>query len=344
MKYVAFLSFGKDSIAQIIKIKELGLPLDEVVYVDIRYTREISGENPIMAAWIPKAEKIIKEKLGITVKHLSAKYTFKEYFYRKKQKGNHIGEIYGFPFVIGAWCNSRLKLDVINAYINSFRGKVTTYVGIAFDEVPRMIALAARSTSKVKQYSVLFANRITEREAFEICKKYDLVSPIYDTSARGGCWFCVKQSRRQIYDLWKNYPDLFNELKELEKDSRCLFAKDISLAELETKFANGYVPPVRSCETPRTYQMNLFENTSEVAEMDLIKELQKVVHKCGDDVDAIIAISKEMNNYDCRVCPRNMYQDDLSKTVCPAHRGKPCRRDFAVCWRAYFKKKAEAAK
>ena len=50
MKHIAFLSFGKDSIAQLIKIKELGLPLDEVVYVDIRYTPEISGEHPTMAA------------------------------------------------------------------------------------------------------------------------------------------------------------------------------------------------------------------------------------------------------------------------------------------------------
>lgn len=79
------MSFGKDSIAQLIKIKELGLPLDEVVYVDIRYTPEISGEHPIMAEWIPTAEKIIKEKLGITVKHLAAQYSFREYFYRKKK-------------------------------------------------------------------------------------------------------------------------------------------------------------------------------------------------------------------------------------------------------------------
>ena len=78
--------------------------------------------------------------------------------------------------------------------------------------------------------------------------------------------------------------------------------------------------------------------------MDLFNELQERVRKCGDDVNAIIEISNEMRKYDCRVCPRNMYQDDLSKVICPAHRGKPCRRDFAVCWRAYFQKKTEAAK
>lgn len=92
MKHIAFLSFGKDSIAQLIKIKELGLPLDEVVYVDIRYTPEISGEHPIMAAWIPTAEKIIKEKLGYTVKHLSAQYSFREYFYRKSKKAHTSGK------------------------------------------------------------------------------------------------------------------------------------------------------------------------------------------------------------------------------------------------------------
>lgn len=183
MKYIAFLSFGKDSIAQLIKIKELGLPLDEVVYVDIRYTPEISGEHPIMAEWIPTAEKIIKEKLGITVKHLAAQYSFREYFYRKKEKGDHKGEIYGFPFVRGAWCNSRMKLDVIKKYENSLNDEITEYVGIAFDEVGRMDDLLARSTKKLHKRSVLFELEITEKDAFDICAPYNLISPIYKSHA-----------------------------------------------------------------------------------------------------------------------------------------------------------------
>lgn len=123
MKHIAFVSFGKDSLAQLILIKKLGLPLDEAVYVDIRYTKKISGEMPAMANWIPTAEKIIKDKLGITIKHISAQTTFKEYFYRKKEKGQHVGDIYGFPFIIGAWCNSRLKLDVIKKYETLYRTK-----------------------------------------------------------------------------------------------------------------------------------------------------------------------------------------------------------------------------
>lgn len=63
-KYIASCSFGKDSLAMIIKIKELGMPLDEVIYCDIRFDDEsLSGETPEMREFIPKAEKNIKRKI-----------------------------------------------------------------------------------------------------------------------------------------------------------------------------------------------------------------------------------------------------------------------------------------
>ena len=66
MKYIASISFGKDSLAMLIKIKELNLPLDEVFYVDIRFDNEpYSGEMPLMKEFIPKAKKILKEKLEL---------------------------------------------------------------------------------------------------------------------------------------------------------------------------------------------------------------------------------------------------------------------------------------
>lgn len=81
MKYIASLSFGKDSLAQIILIKRLGLPLDDVIYCDIRYTRELSGEMPEMARWIPTAEEILRREFGVQVRHLTAQHTFKDYFF-----------------------------------------------------------------------------------------------------------------------------------------------------------------------------------------------------------------------------------------------------------------------
>ncbi len=237
MKYIASLSFGKDSLAQIILIKKLGLLLDEVIYCDIRYTKEISGEMPEMAQWIPIAEDILRREFGITVKHLTAQHTFKDYFYRVKEKGKHKGEIYGFPYILGAWCNSRLKMSVIDGYIRSLKDDVTEYIGIAYDEPKRYEALKERSTQKRIKQSILYELEKTEADAFDLCAPYNLISPIYKTGLqRGGCWFCVKQSVESMRYLWKHHSDLWGELLELEKVSRCTVGKGKTLAEREREF------------------------------------------------------------------------------------------------------------
>lgn len=248
MKHILFLSFGKDSMATLLKVIELKLPLDEVVYVDILFDEDISGEHPLMAGWIPTAERILKEQFNITVKHLTAKVTFKEQFYKIKQKGKHLSNFYGFPFTIGAWCNSRLKLEVINEYVNSLNDIVCEYVGLAFDEPVRLAKLMRKSSNKIVYRSILFEQLITEKQAFEICEKYNLESPVYlsdDSCFRGGCWFCVKQCLADLYNLYKFYPAYFMILLEMEKDSLTTFKPNLSLAQFKERVDNGYIPKRR---------------------------------------------------------------------------------------------------
>lgn len=230
MKYIASCSFGKDSLAMLIKIKELGLPLDEVIYCDIRFDENISGEMPKMAEFIPKAEKILKEQFDIEVKHISG-ITFKEQFYKIKQRGNHIGDNYGFPYTIGAWCNSRLKIEPIRKYLKSIKEPIIQYVGIAYDEPKRYERLNHET-----HIAPLYDLKITEKDAMAICRKYDLVSPIYENSFRGGCWFCVKQSLPQLKYLYLKYPNLWNTLKDMEKESHNTFKIGKTFEELEIKF------------------------------------------------------------------------------------------------------------
>lgn len=232
MKYIASCSFGKDSLAMLIKIKELGMPLDEVIYCDIRFDNEISGETPEMTQFIPKAEKILKDKFGIEVKHLTYKRTFKEQFYTIKQRGKHIGDNYGFPYVISAWCNSRLKIEPIKKYLEEIgEENVIQYVGIAYDEPKRYERLNHKT-----HIAPLYDLKITEKEAMEICRKNDLLSPIYETSFRGGCWFCPKQSMKQLRWLYHNHRDLWNILKKMEKDSHNTFRPNYTMEQLEEKF------------------------------------------------------------------------------------------------------------
>lgn len=105
-----------------------------------------------------------------------------------------------------------------------------------------------KETEKCKYRSLLVEQKLTEQDAFEICKKYDLLSPIYSVDGiyRGGCWFCPKQCLADLYSLWKNYPELYGKLLEMEPDSHNTFKPNgVTLESLAERFKTGYVPQRR---------------------------------------------------------------------------------------------------
>lgn len=238
------LSFGKDSMATLILAAEMGIPIDRVMYCDIMFDNNISGEHPIMAAWIPTAEKRLKDLFGITVDHAYSGVTFWQQFFKEKEKGKHVGDINGFPHVCAPWCNSRLKLRAISRYYKQIRESVTQFVGIAYDEPVRWERMVKKDTVRVKSRSLLFEQKLTEQDAFEICNRYGLLSPMYgvDGIYRGGCWFCPKQCLAALHSLWKNYPKLWRELEVIEPFSYNTFKPRTTLAELAKRFEQGYVP------------------------------------------------------------------------------------------------------
>ena len=241
------LSFGKDSMATLILAVENNIPIDRVMYCDIKFSPDMSGEHPIMAAWIPTAEKRLHELFGITVEHAYSGISFSEQFYTKKKRigTKHYGEIYGFPYLISAWCNRVLKTDAIAHYLNQFgKQPITQFVGIAYDEPKRWLRMNSKETELRKYRSLLVEQKLTEQDTFSICQNYGLLSPLYDFDGiyRGGCWFCPKQSIADLYSLWKNYPDLYSTLLSMENDSRTTFKPNQNLYLLKKRFENGYIP------------------------------------------------------------------------------------------------------
>jgi 3'-phosphoadenosine 5'-phosphosulfate sulfotransferase (PAPS reductase)/FAD synthetase len=233
------------------------MPLDYVIFCDIKFNDKISGEHPLMAEWIPKAEKLLKDKFGIEVIHLTAKKNFTEQFYTVKQKGNHNGRLYGFPYTIGAWCNGRLKLDPINNFIKGIikeYGAVTEYIGIAKDEPKRLERYKELETENHK-YITLADLGIDELQAIEICRHNNLLSPKYENSFRGGCWFCPKQSMSDLYQLYINYPHYFKMLESMEKDSFNSFKPNKTIKQIREQFENGKVPKKKV----RHKQVSLFD-------------------------------------------------------------------------------------
>ena len=219
MEHIASLSYGKDSIAMLEVIKEYDMPLDRIVHVEIFAYGDVSADLPPMVEFKEKADKIIKSRYGISVEHIRSKYTYEDVFYKVLggNRSKFANNIYGFPMVKGAWCNSRLKMSVLR---NFNKPDIIQYIGIACDEPNRFHSLSERKISPLVEYN------ITEIQAFDICKKLDLLSPIYNNSFRGGCWFCHNQGVEQLRFLRSNYPDYWSKLLEWDLDSPVSFKAD----------------------------------------------------------------------------------------------------------------------
>ena len=113
------MSYGKDSLACLGAIEQLGLPLDRIVHAEVWATDTIQADLPPMVEFKAKADAIIKERWGFEVEHIRGKYTYEQHFYVPhiyKSASKLFSEkngIYGFPIRSCAWCNSRLKVSAL---------------------------------------------------------------------------------------------------------------------------------------------------------------------------------------------------------------------------------------
>lgn len=232
MKHIASCSFGKDSLAAIICRAERGEPVDEAVYCRIMFDNETSAELPEHEDWIHnQAIPFLKSRYGVKTTIVQAEKSYTDYFYTRFQKGKKIGRIYGFPYLQGPWCNDRLKVRPINKWQKQ-AGEYTAIIGIAADEVKRI----ARNTGPNKALPLVDYG-ITEAEAFDICQKNELLSPVYNGGReRLGCWFCHNQRIGELRRLRDEYPALWEKLMKLDAVSPVTFKPNKTLKDFDERF------------------------------------------------------------------------------------------------------------
>ena len=71
-EYVLSLSYGKDSLACLEAIKQLGYPLDRIIHAEVWATDTIPADLPPMVDFKNEADKIILDRYGIQVEHICA--------------------------------------------------------------------------------------------------------------------------------------------------------------------------------------------------------------------------------------------------------------------------------
>ena len=210
-KHIVSVSFGKDSLATILLSKEHGEPLDEAVYCEVMFDRDISGEVPEHRDFIYNTAIPALERMGIKMIVLRSEKTYVELFTGRVTRGPKKGMVRSFPLCGKCAVQRDCKVRPIQRYQKNLPSGTVQYVGIAQDEQERLLRL-----EDGRQVSLLAKYNFTEKDAWELCRKAGLLSPVYAFTDRGGCWFCPNAKLPELRHLYDHHPDLWARMLELQ--------------------------------------------------------------------------------------------------------------------------------
>lgn len=231
---VVNFSGGKDSTAMVLHKIELGEHIDEVLCCDTY------KEFPAMYRHIEKVRKVV-EGAGIKFTMLRSERTFDYLMFehqaerRKKELTGKVG--YSWAGVFSRWCTSKLKVDVMNRYLAELKEQysVIQNIGIAKDEQYRQ----ERQYSQGGGFAFpLVEWGWSESDCLKYCysKGYDWEG-LYEIFDRVSCWCCPLQPLSELRKLRKHFPELWEELREMDKRTWRDFTSRYSVEDLEIRFA-----------------------------------------------------------------------------------------------------------
>ena len=229
MKHIVSFSGGKDSTAMLLRMLEENMQVDEILFCD-------TGKDfPDMLDHIEKVKKYIKEKYNKEILTLKAEKSFDYYmFEHEKTRGKNKGKKgYGWATMFCRWCTSNLKNRVIDNHLKKYKEEgYVEYIGIAYDEQKRI---------KDKCYP-LVDWKMTEKDCLQYCydRGFDW-NGLYKHFDRLSYWCCPLKNLKELKILYIYYPDLWQELKEMDKKAYNQFRKDYSVEQLEEKFKANLV-------------------------------------------------------------------------------------------------------
>lgn len=202
MRYIANVSFGKDSLAMLLMLMEKGYPLDEVVFYD-------TGKEFQAIYSLRDKVKPLLAAHGIAYTELKPTKPFDYMMFEHKTKSGKTG--YG-------WCGGRCRWGT--AYKVSALDKHSkgghVYVGIAADETRRL----QKDYGPSKSFPLADWG-MTERDCLDYChaKGYrwdENGVELYAILDRVSCWCCRNKNLRELKGIYLHLPDYWEKLKAMQ--------------------------------------------------------------------------------------------------------------------------------
>lgn len=199
--------------------KVIDEPLDLILFAD-------TGSEPYFVyEYLDYFNSFIKKKYGREVTILKPKYGLEEHI--RKHKTGELKRSPSIPYytengIVMRQCTVDLKIVPINAYarkhykIHKKRNPISynMIMGISFDERERM--RISQEWFRVNKYPLVEMG-LRRNDVIKYIKEQGLTEP-----PRSSCYFCPFHSDNYWNMLKKNYPEIFKQAVDLDKEIRVL--------------------------------------------------------------------------------------------------------------------------
>lgn len=233
---VCSFSGGKDSTAMLLRLLEEGVPIDVILFCDTGL------EFPALYDHIRKVEQDIGREITTVKCPDDFEYLFARKPINRKPRSRNAQKYgmdrdgYSWAGPKLRWCTEVLKNLPREQYLRRLRDdyEVLEYVGIAADETKR-ISRECNQRPDVRLPLVEWG--MTEADCLAYCKErgYDW-GGLYDKMRRVSCWCCPLQSLADLRILYRDFPDLWEQLKRWDAMTWRSFKSDYTVLQLEQRF------------------------------------------------------------------------------------------------------------
>lgn len=234
------LSGGKDSMATCVLLRWLEIPF-KTITAEVWWKKGVTGENPYHYEFLHSVAAPKLNSWGVGCDFVSSEITAYQFMTTpiaySKNHPERIGKLRGFPFCGMCGIQRDCKVKPCQRYYKEQTDDYIVITGIAADEKDRLLTNSANN--KISMLEIL---GLPEYETYSICVGENLLSPTYTFSYRNGCWFCPNQKIQELEILYREFPDFWSELMEIQKMPNKLqekFNRTQTLYDIEQQILNG---------------------------------------------------------------------------------------------------------
>jgi 3'-phosphoadenosine 5'-phosphosulfate sulfotransferase (PAPS reductase)/FAD synthetase len=205
-KHIVCFSGGKDSSAMLLRMIELKMPIDRILFCDT------GKEFPALYQYVKRMSDYTYRTIGVPVETLKPGKTWDDWFYGPITRGKRMGQLRGWPLLaFHCWWSREAKFNLMDPICTgNYR-----YIGFGADETKRL-----RQSREKEGYRFPLADwGWSEKDALEYLKKRGWAEQFHLDFDRTGCYFCPKQGEKSLRTLARKYPREWDELMRYAKDA-----------------------------------------------------------------------------------------------------------------------------